>query len=121
MHWKLVYKRPRPAQVWPGLMPMLPTPPHPAYPSNHATQAWLTAGLLGLALNGHGVLTKYLDALATRIALNRERAGVHFATDSEAGRLLAKALTPRIAAHPLVADLLGKCRAELADFAGATS
>ena len=65
-------------------------PGQPAYPSGHATVAWFFAYLLG-----EGVTPKEqvrLANAAARVAHNREVAGVHYASDSEAGRLLARQL-----------------------------
>lgn len=112
MHWKLHYMRPRPAQVWPGLLPLLPTPPHPSYPSNHAAQAWLTCALLSQVHDGYPTLKHYLQDMAGRIALNRERAGLHFASDTAAGKELAGKLAGRLGALPFVADLIAECRRE---------
>ena len=112
MHWKRKFKAPRPAQLYPALIPVIPTPNHPAYPSGHSCQSYLIPYLLSLILtagsegaeemfkaddngtpNGekekcHGIFFPAM-AFAQRIAVNREVAGVHFASDSAAGRKLA--------------------------------
>jgi hypothetical protein len=91
LHCKGVYRRPRPSQLRPGLMPPVPVPGHPAYPSGHATQATLAALCLRAALppkyNG---LARAALRLAARIARNREIAGVHYPSDSAAGQRLAR-------------------------------
>jgi hypothetical protein len=82
-YFKLKYMRARPAQVWTAIAPSIATPPHPSYPSGHALQAFLIAECVKLAVPA---MAKQCDALADQIALNRERAGVHFASDTEASR-----------------------------------
>jgi len=116
MHHKLNLKRPRPAQVLPGLFPFLPTPAHPSYPSNHATQSH-TAALLLIDAIGATAAAAYaepLKLLADRISVNRERAGLHYATDTAAGEELAKVLAARLAGLPLVQPLIAETANELA-------
>ena len=75
-------------------MPIVDTPGYAAFPSGHATQAFLAARLLA-TLGAHpvgGVIDMQLQALAIRVAQNREVAGVHFAADSSAGRVLGESL-----------------------------
>ena len=111
--------RPRPSQLLPALMPPVPLPGHPAWPSGHATQARLMAGCVVLALaavpmaregreatsdellaflapeaapragDDLKVTSDDLRVLALRIAKNREIAGLHYPSDSRAGRMLA--------------------------------
>ena len=96
---KVVLQVPRPSALSPRIQPSLPTPGHASYPSGHATQAALLAGLLWVLVNRRGappawgpVHKPMLDALAARIAENREIAGLHFAVDSEAGKALGDKL-----------------------------
>jgi hypothetical protein len=65
---------------------IIPTPPHAAYPSGHAAQSHLVAGILS-ALNP-SCATAY-KSLAEDISTRREIAGVHFSLDSAAGEYLA--------------------------------
>ena len=87
--------RPRPSQVCPALLPPVPVPGHPSYPSGHATEAHLIEFVLNevfalLNDSKRATAMKYdLAALATRIARNREIAGLHYPTDSSAGQKLA--------------------------------
>jgi membrane-associated phospholipid phosphatase len=46
MHHKMKHNRPRPSRLLPALMPPIDPPGHAAYPSGHATQAYLMALLL---------------------------------------------------------------------------
>ncbi len=68
----------RPDALYPG---------HPSYPSGHATLAYTFAYFLA-RLYPNATLALMTEAAGA--AFNREVAGVHFASDSEAGRLLAK-------------------------------
>jgi membrane-associated phospholipid phosphatase len=79
-------------------------PGHASWPSGHATQAWLKAlciehvlqGVLpGTLITGNlGAVSSNLRMLAIRVARNREIAGLHYPTDSAAGRRLADTITP---------------------------
>ena len=92
MHFKAEFDRPRPSHLFPGLLPPLQVPGHAAFPSGHATQAHLFALCLGkmqpAAEQASAAIV--LDALAGRIARNREIAGLHYSSDSAAGKVLAK-------------------------------
>ncbi|GJE13579.1 hypothetical protein [Methylobacterium longum] len=93
LHFKGIYQRRRPSQRAPALLPPVPVPGHPAYPSGHATQAHLMALCVRRALPANGIrqqLGPVLNALANRIARNREIAGLHFGSDSRAGAQLAQ-------------------------------
>jgi membrane-associated phospholipid phosphatase len=92
MHWKAVYQRPRPSQICPALLPPIAVPGHASYPSGHSTQAHLMALLMKdifAAIPAAAPLNADLAALAHRIARNREIAGLHYHSDSEAGAVLA--------------------------------
>ncbi|MFO1330767.1 MAG: hypothetical protein U1F56_25725 [Rubrivivax sp.] len=116
MQYKSHYRRVRPSTLCPGLVPPWGPPRHPAFPSGHSTVAHLTALLL---LSIDGVAERYgifgaqpgigrapsademlasaygtdqhssLLWLAWRIAKGRERLGLHYESDSAAGRRLA--------------------------------
>jgi acid phosphatase (class A) len=89
MRQKQIYNRVRPSYLDPTLIPVVDVPLHPAYPSGHATQAHLRALVLSQLdpINR----TAYMQS-AERIARNREIAGVHYPSDSQAGVLLATQL-----------------------------
>ena len=94
MYYKDEFKRSRPAQLSPEVAPMFDTPPHASYPSGHSTQAHLVAAL-ACELHPQGVDPQWRAALfklAGDIAENREIAGVHYPTDSKAGKALAAGL-----------------------------
>ena len=79
-------------QVIPGLLPPIQHTGHASYPSGHATQAHVFALFLthiipaAIAPNVGDVTL----ALAARVANNREIAGLHYPSDSEAGIDLAR-------------------------------
>jgi len=92
--------RPRPSQLCPWLLPPIAVPGHASYPSGHATQSMLLSLLLSNVMPdavrlstinpvtgafGQSLLLK----LAERIGRNREVLGLHYPTDSAAGRMLA--------------------------------
>jgi hypothetical protein len=94
--------RPRPSQVCPALLPPVQVPGHPSYPSGHSTEAHLIARCLRDIL-GHGeysYLKNDLEALANRIARNREIAGLHYPSDSRAGKALAESIFERVKCIP---------------------
>jgi len=93
--------RPRPSQLLPGLMPPIPMPGHSSWPGGHATESWLMALCIEFVFQGvemgsgdRDSLSANLRARALRIARNREVAGVHYKTDSDAGFLLAERIFP---------------------------
>jgi membrane-associated phospholipid phosphatase len=120
--YKLAYNRPRPSQICPTLAPPIDPPEHASYPSGHATQAWLVAFMLDEVIRpgggGAGYLTpdpaklplapgspprrNPLFDMAQRIARNREVMGLHYPSDSEAGRRLAWAGAKVLLAMPAV-------------------
>jgi acid phosphatase (class A) len=92
MYWKDKYNRARPVQVFPAVMPAIPTPGHPSYPSNHSFQSHLIAHILATLFEKEDVsnaMKAPLFAMAARIGENREIAGVHFPSDTDAGARLA--------------------------------
>lgn len=135
MHSKLKYKRARPSQVAPGLMPPFGPPAHPSFPSGHATQSYMIAYCLAEATRSgapvaptgsfkepDSAYAKQLLWLANRISKNREIGGFHYPSDSEAGKNLAQQAFGEIAgrlaqtAAPFgegsIAELFDKAKAE---------
>ena len=91
MHFKRRYDRPRPSQLLPELLPPFPVPGHAAFPSGHAIESHLVALVLESVLPGRHPAQPLLRPMAERIAINREVMGLHYRTDSVAGKLLAHA------------------------------
>ena len=87
---KVYYDRIRPSYLNEEIEPVIDNPKHPSYPSGHATQAYFIAHILSDKYPENKI--KYLK-LANNIALNRERGGFHFRSDSNYGRKIAKILS----------------------------
>jgi hypothetical protein len=95
MYYKGYYKRPRPSELCPALLPPIVVPGHASFPSGHATQARLMARCMGDVLSGlpqRAVIVDDLKTLARRIRRNREIAGLHYKSDSTAGKDLADSI-----------------------------
>ncbi len=96
---------PRPENYSPSVQPVINPRRFGAFPSGHATEAFLTARLLQLVSRQHrfacdgkeSKLEQQLQRLAMRIAVNRTVAGVHFPVDSTAGRMLGETLATYLA------------------------
>ena len=94
----------RPVEWSPQIQPMIWTPTHGALPSGHSTEAFCLAQLLWKILQTAGT-TPYSQQLwgemmmrqASRIAINRTVAGVHFPVDSAAGAVLGLNLADYLA------------------------
>jgi membrane-associated phospholipid phosphatase len=97
----------RPIELSPQVQPIIETPTHGTLPSGHATEAFTAALVLWELLKDVAVgdktrpdLPPYQDELygvqlmrlASRIAVNRTVAGVHFPIDSVAGAVLGLTL-----------------------------
>ncbi|MGH1402790.1 MAG: phosphatase PAP2 family protein [Alphaproteobacteria bacterium] len=80
------FARPRPSQLSKEFELIIPNPAHAAYPSGHASQTWIVALVLSdFDPDNADVYKKW----AIDIAHRREIAGVHYPSDSEAGRNFA--------------------------------
>ena len=84
-------------------------PGHPAYPSGHATGAFTLAYILQ-ELDPANAETYRKDAL--RIARNREIGGLHYPSDTEAGRLLARQIADSLLESKNFQALLKAARPE---------
>jgi hypothetical protein len=87
---------PRPMEYSPLIQPMIQTPAYFAWPSGHATEAYVFAKLMQ-CLSPQADRDKQLHALARRIADNRVIAGLHFPVDGVAGYVLADAYVDLVA------------------------
>ncbi|RUX18500.1 hypothetical protein EOA27_13695 [Mesorhizobium sp. M2A.F.Ca.ET.037.01.1.1] len=93
LQYKDMYGRTRPSMIDPTLRPMLPVPPHSSYPSNHAFQCTSLALVFERFFPQHPA-TEELHRVAARLAENREWAGLHYESDTAAGKLLAERFLP---------------------------
>ena len=91
----------RPNEYSAQIQPMILTPSHGALPSGHATEAFITALVLLRLISGAAPVgspyrenqwAAQLMGLASRVAINRTVAGVHFPIDSVAGCILGLTL-----------------------------
>ncbi|WP_262299508.1 phosphatase PAP2 family protein [Microvirga sesbaniae] len=109
----LIYKdrfgRARPNQFDPRVRPMLPNPGHSSYPSNHAFQCFSIAYAFSSLLPEHPGSAELFNA-AQRVAGNREWAGLHYPSDTQAGKHLARRFLPYLV--EACADMLGEAREE---------
>jgi hypothetical protein len=90
---KYIYWYARPAQLIPGFVSAIQTPPFPAYPSGHSTQSSAAATVLSAFFPAH---RERLEALAFDAAESRIVAGVHWRFDSEVGVELGAAVGQRV-------------------------
>ena len=84
----------RPHMMSSLVQPMIPVPGHAAFPSGHATGAYLFVTVIGALLNlaDDAPMRVQLLRMAERIADNRVVAGAHYPIDGEAGKLLGELL-----------------------------
>ena len=94
MHFKAIFKRARPSNLSPSILPPIDPPGHPSYPSGHATEAYLMAlcleHVLPTQIGQPAEEDRPLRRMADRIARNREVLGMHYRSDSEVGEKLAE-------------------------------
>lgn len=83
---------PRPVHFYPELAPIIQTPQHSTIPSGHAAEGMAAAYVLSRLLGHDDAKTVCTSnpvfRMASRIAMNRTVAGVHFPMDSMAGGCL---------------------------------
>jgi len=79
---KAQWNAPRPSQVYPRLFPPVGVAPHASYPSGHSLVSHMMAAMATEIVPEMGLAP---GELATRIAVNREIAGLHFPSDTAAG------------------------------------
>jgi acid phosphatase (class A) len=84
---KLRYARPRPHHLEPQIKADDKTIPHASFPSGHSFASYINAGVLSRLAP-----TRRSDLLAKahELAWSRELLGVHYPSDTEAGRVLAE-------------------------------
>lgn len=111
MRIKNKFDRVRAHKLDPTLTTVIDVPEHGAYPSGHSTQAHAIAFLL-TAIAPERKAEFESDAL--RVAVNREIAGVHYPSDSAAGRLLGRQIVDLMLANQDFAALVEGAKREWA-------
>jgi membrane-associated phospholipid phosphatase len=93
-------------------MPPIDPPGHASYPSGHATESYLISRVLTQVMPVAAAVP--LQRLADRIARNREVLGMHYRSDSEAGRTLAEQTFPLLSGCASVVTLIKDAKKEWA-------
>lgn len=100
---KLEFSRSRPTAVEHLLTSVIDVPPHASYPSGHSAQFWATSKILS---NLSPECSDDLVSFARDVAKRREIAGVHYASDTIAGRILADNVSDAFFNGPWINDLV---------------
>ena len=106
---KTIYRRHRPYQDHPEIKKLFDVDGY-SYPSGHSTGAHTFADILDLLFPGKKT---ELDARADAVGWSRVVAGVHYPSDVEAGKKLARALVDALAANPDFQKALAAAKAEV--------
>ena len=106
---KYRFNRVRPYTIEPRLE-NLETPNFPAYPSGHSSNSWVAAYVYELLLPEQRDL---FIRNARDMAYSREILGVHFASDSESGRIFARQFVDRLMQEPAFRKDLNAARREI--------
>lgn len=115
-YFKETFRRNRPSYLDPSIRPMIRVPGHPSYPSGHSTQAHLIKHALSEVFSFRSdQFHDQLGQVAARIAENREWAGVHFKSDTEAGKNLAAAIWNIAKRNPNFKKLIDAAKHEALD------
>jgi len=120
MYYKRYFNRARPSQFSPALLPPIDVPGHASFPSGHATETMLIALMLEKVMPAAACTpaagfapdnppppypgVSPLQQMAQRIARNREVLGLHYPSDSKAGRLLAQKTADILMQCPSIND-----------------
>lgn len=106
---KFRFNRVRPYTIEPRLK-NLETPNFPAYPSGHSSNSWVAAYVYELLLPEQRDL---FTRNARDMAYSREILGVHFASDSESGKIFARQFVDRLMQEPAFRKDLDEARREI--------
>lgn len=106
---KYRFDRARPYELEPRIA-KLETPNFPAYPSAHSGNSWVAAFVFQELLPEHREL---FSRTAAEMAFSREILGVHFPSDSESGRLLARQIVDGMLRIPRFRQDLEEARREI--------
>lgn len=110
LFYKAKYDRVRPSFLAKDLQPSIEVPLHPAYPSGHATQSFCLANLLTELFPDQA---SDLAQTAKEISVNREIAGVHYPSDTEAGQIIAQKIWQRLRLKPNFKGLIDQAKTEV--------
>lgn len=114
-YFKHMFRRGRPAMCCDDIKPLFTEadgdyyPKHPAYPSGHSTKAHAVAYFYARLFPA---LTDDLFRAAAAVARNREVAGLHYPSDSLAGKLLAGQLVDALFTNAKFQTAAALARAE---------
>tara|TARA_B100000035_G_C20906996_1_gene512117 strand:+ start:149 stop:823 length:675 start_codon:yes stop_codon:yes gene_type:complete len=86
-HLKLKYDRVRPSFFDERVNNWIDVPEHPSYPSGHSVQSHVIAYLMG---KKYPEKRKFYEKIANRISVNREIGGLHYPSDTEYGKIIAR-------------------------------
>lgn len=84
---KYTYWTIRPPQADPGIVPDIPLPNHPSYPSNHASVTGASMAILAALFPSDA---DYLNGLAEQAGISRIYGGIHYRFDMDAGLTLGR-------------------------------
>jgi membrane-associated phospholipid phosphatase len=90
---KYTYWAARPTMLDPTIVTLFPNPPHPTYPSAHASFDGTYAAALGYLFPRDA---DYFTAQAQEAGFSRLSAGIHFRSDIEAGLEIGRAVGQRV-------------------------
>jgi len=97
---KYVYWLIRPSQADPGIVPAIPLPNHPSYPSNHASVTGASMAALAAFFRPDA---DYLNSLADQAAISRIYGAIHYRFDMDVGLELGRT----IARYAIAQDVHG--------------
>ena len=107
---KAYFNRPRPFVMDHRVKPVVGRPLGPGYPGGHATFAYVNAILLAYMVPEKAVA---IFSRAGRFARNRVIGGVHYPTDTEAGRISASVIDNVLLHEPRFLADFARARAEV--------
>jgi len=93
---KYTYWMIRPPQADPGIVPDIPLPNHPSYPSNHASVTGCAMAVLAAFFPSDA---NYLNGLADQAAISRIYGGIHYRFDMVAGLALGRTVAAYALGH----------------------
>jgi len=92
---KFAYWYIRPHQLDPSIVPLIPVPNFPSYPSNHSSFSAARSEVIAYLFPAHA---EEVRGIALEAAESRIWAGIHFAIDRDSGLLLGKSVAAKFIA-----------------------